>query len=256
MKQKHLVSIVFGILLSGSLLAQGPPITADKPIMLGGNSFTTKTLIEIRNTDRGTAFYAPLMLHYLPTSNSLVAVHIPYLNYDFSETSGSSIADIKVQGKYQFFRKDQTGKTFRIVAKTLQNIPTGKELDLIGLSTGLYEGYYGVVSGYETLKYGISTEVGYNWVPDGTLDEFRAKLGFGLPLLKPQYPNKQINLYFEYTSSLLTERDWYQLLYAQGIQYAGKNITFDLALQLPLVQNVAEGRELNYSVFLGTRYTF
>jgi len=256
MKQKILVSIVFGILLSGSLLAQGPPITADKPIMLGGNSFTTKTLIEIRNTDRGTAFYAPLMLHYLPTSNSLVAVHIPYLSYDFSDTSGSSIADIKVQGKYQFFRKDQTGKTFRIVAKTLQNIPTGKELDLIGLSTGLYEGYYGVVSGYETLKYGISTEVGYNWVPDGTLDEFRAKLGFGLPLLKPQYPNKQINLYFEYTSSLLTERDWYQLLYAQGIQYAGKNITFDLALQLPLVQNVAEGRELNYSVFLGTRYTF
>lgn len=256
MKQKILVSIVFGILLSGSLLAQGPPITADKPIMLGGNSFTTKTLIEIRNTDRGTAFYAPLMLHYLPTSNSLVAVHIPYLSYDFSDTSGSSIADIKVQGKYQFFRKDQTGKTFRIVAKTLQNIPTGKELDLIGLSTGLYEGYYGIVSGYETLKYGISTEVGYNWVPDGTLDEFRAKLGFGLPLLKPQYPNKQINLYFEYTSSLLTERDWYQLLYAQGIQYAGKNITFDLALQLPLVQNVAEGRELNYSVFLGTRYTF
>ena len=93
-------------------------------------------------------------------------------------------------------------------------------------------------------------------MPDGTLDEFRAKLGFGLPLLKPQYPNKQLNLYFEYASVSLVERDWYQLLYAQGIQYASKNMTFDLALQLPLIQDMPVNRELKYSVFLGTRYTF
>lgn len=250
------VIYVFLVVSGMNLLAQGPPITADKPIMLGGNSFTTKTLVEIRNTERGTAVYAPLMLHYLPTSNSLLAVHIPYLHYNFTDGNGSALADIKLLGKYQFYRKDGTGKTFRMVAKTLQSLPTGKELDLIELSTGKYSGYYGIVSGYETLKYGISTEVGYLWMPDGTLDEFRTKLGFGLPLLKPQYPNKQLNLYFEYTSAWLHERDWYQLLYAQGVQYALKNITFDLALQLPLVQEIPDFRSLNYSVFLGTRYTF
>lgn len=237
---------------------QGPPITADKPIMLGGNSFTTKTLVEYRDTERLSALYVPLMLHYLPTSNSLIAVHLPYVNYDFKNGAegGSSLADIKVLGKYQFFRKDATGKTFRMVAKTLQTLPTGEELDLMELSTGKYAGYYGLVSGYETLKYGISSEVGYNWMPDGSLDEFRAKLGFGLPLLKPQYPNKQLNLYFEYTNALLVERDWYQLLYAQGIQYAGKNMTFDLAVQLPLIQNMPNDRKLNYSIFAGARYTF
>ena len=225
--------------------------------MLGGGSFTTKTLVEIRNTERASAVYMPLMLHYLPTSNSLVAVHIPYLDYELEGLeSGSALADIKLLGKYQFFRKDATGKTFRMVAKTIQSLPTGKALDLMGISTGLYEGYFGLVSGYETLKYGISTEVGYNWMPNGTLDEFRFKLGFGLPLLKPQYPNKQLNLYFEYASISLVERDWYQLLYAQGIQYALKNVTFDLALQLPLIQDMPDIRELNYSVFLGTRYTF
>ena len=93
-------------------------------------------------------------------------------------------------------------------------------------------------------------------MPNGTLDEFRSKLGFGLPLLKPQYPNKQLNLYFEYTSVILNERDWYQLLYSQGIQYAGKNITYDLAVQVPLVQDVDANRELKYSIFIGTRYTF
>jgi len=247
----------FAFFICAKTWAQGPPITADKPIMLGGGSFTVKTLTEIRNTERGTSVYIPAMFHYLPTANSLVAVHIPFVTYDFEDDlSESTLADIELLGKYQFYRKDATGKTFRVVAKTIQNLPTGDEVDLIGQSTGVYEGYYGVVSGYETLKYGISTELGYNWVPDATLDELRAKLGFGLPLLKPQYPNKQINLFFEYASLWLHERNWYQLLYAQGIQYAGKNITFDLALQLPLVQEIAANRELNYSVFLGARYTF
>jgi hypothetical protein len=45
-------------------------------------------------------------------------------------------------------------------------------------------------------------------------------------------------------------------LYSQGVQYALKNITFDLAVQLPLVQEIDADRALNYSVFLGTRYTF
>lgn len=239
------------------LNAQGPPITADKPIMLGGNSFTTKTLTEIRKTERGTFTYIPLMLHYLPSSNSLVAVHLPYIGYNFENGgSGSSLADIKIMGKYQFFRKDATGKTFRMVGKTLQSLPTGEELDLMELSAGKYSGYYGIIAGYESLKYGISNEIGYNWMPNGTLDEFKYKLGFGLPLLKPQYPNKQINLYFEYTNSWLVERDWYQLLYAQGIQYARKNVTFDLAVQVPLVNDVDQGRKMKYSLFLGTRYTF
>lgn len=236
--------------------AQGPPITADKPIMLGGGSFTMKTLTEIRNTERGTILYAPVMLHYLPTKNSLVALHIPYTNYNLNDIDGSGLADMKIMGKYQFYRKDGTGRTFRMVAKTLQTLPTGAEIDVMDISTRKYAGYYGLVSGLETLKYGISTEIGYNWMPDGTLDEFRAKLGFGLPLLKPQYPNKQLNLYFEYNSVWLHERDWYQLLYAQGVQYALKNITFDLAVQLPLIQEIDEGRALNYSVFVGTRYTF
>lgn len=237
--------------------AQGPPITGDKPIMLGGGSFTTKTLTELRTTERGRFTYVPLMLHYLPSSNSLLAVHLPYIGYNFENGgNGGGLADIKLLGKYQFYRKDATGKTFRVVAKTIQTLPTGNDLDLIDLSTGEYAGYYGIVAGYETLKYGISSEIGYNWMPNGTLDELRHKLGFGLPLLKPQYPNKQLNLYFEYTNSWVVERDWYQLLYAQGIQYAGKNITFDLAIQVPLVNDVDLGRELRYSLFLGTRYTF
>ncbi len=254
---KFYISLLCGLYCCTALWSQGPPITADKPIMLGGNSFTVKTLTEIRTTERGTSTYIPIMLHYLPTSNSLIAVHLPLVSSNIATNQSSiDLADIQVLGKYQFYRKDYTSKTFRVVAKTLQTLPTGKALDLIGLSTKQYQSYFGVVSGYETLKYGISSELGYNWSPNANLDEFRAKVGFGLPLLKPQYPNKQLNLYFEYTSTWLHQRDWYQLLYAQGVQLALKNITFDLAIQFPLINEVPQGRKLKQSIFLGTRYTF
>lgn len=254
---KTYIGSLIAILISSVSFAQGPPITLDKIILLGSNSFTARTLTEYRNTERGDFVYIPFSLSYLPTSNTSVAIDIPFITYDLeSGSSGSGLADIRLTGKYQFYENNKTGKTFRILAKTEQTLPTGEELDLFGLSTGLYQGYYGVLAGYESLKFGITSELGYNWIPDGTLDHLRYKLGFGLPLLKPQFPNKQVNLYFEYSNFWVFERDEYQLLYAQGVQYAGKNYTIDVSVQVPLVNDVAINRELNYSLFLGGRYTF
>ena len=255
--KKYVGSLIAKMLFNLIGLAQGPPIILDKIILLGSNSFTARTLTEYRNTERGDFVYTPFSLSYLPTSNTTFTVDVPFINYDFeSGSSGSSLADIRLTGKYQFYQKNATGKTFRILIKTEQTLPTGESLDLIGLSTGLYQGYYGILGGYESLKFGITSELGYNWIPDGTLDHLRYKLGFGLPLLKPQFPNKQINLYFEYSSFWIFERDWYQLLYAQGIQYAGKDYTIELSAQIPIVNDVDADRELNYSLFIGGRYTF
>ncbi|MEO1436447.1 MAG: hypothetical protein AAFV80_12980, partial [Bacteroidota bacterium] len=158
--------------------------------------------------------------------------------------------------EYQFFRKDKTGKTLRMVAKTLQTLPTGKNLGINDISLGEYQSYQAYVIGYETIKYGISGEVGYNLVPGTRTDEFRVKAGFGLPLLKPVYPVNQLNLYFEYTSNWFPELQNYELLYAQGIQYAIKRLTMEIAVQLPLSQTGPENQNLIYSLFLGTRYVF
>ena len=259
MIRKNVIFLFLSIIISHQMLAQGPPITADKPIMLGGKSTILKTLTEIRNTKEGTFTYVPFMAHYLPTSNSLIAIHLPYVNYQFknSNLKGSTLGDISIVGKYQFYRKDATGKTFRMVAKTIQTLPTGKSLFIEGMSTGKYQSYLAVVAGYESLKYGISNEFGYNIVANDNFDEFRYKLGFGLPLLKPTYPVNQLNLYFEYSNFYKPELNEYSLLYAQGIQYAKKQFTWEIAVQLPLIQNnVPTLRKLNYSLFLGTRYVF
>jgi hypothetical protein len=100
----------------------------------------------------------------------------------------------------------------------------------------------------------VSNEIGYKWVPDGTLDSFEYKLGFGVPLFKPTYPVNQINLYFEYASEWKHERSEYMLKYSQGIQYAKGRWTWEAALQLPLIQDASDADKFNYAVFLGTRF--
>ena len=255
-----IIYVVIGVLLSITLtnrgLAQGPPITADKPIMLGGKTKLIKTLSEFRKTEQGEFLSLPVILHYLPTSNSLVGIHVPFVNYSLSGENGSnnSLGDIAILGKYQFYRKDQMGKTFRVVAKTLQTLPTGEKLSADGISTGTYQSYQGIVAGYESIKYGVSNELGYNLVPDNSNDELRYKLGFGLPLKKPVYPVNQVNLFFEYQSSWFTEREDFLMLFAQGIQYAKGRLTVEAAVQVPIIQSLPENLKREYSIFFGTRY--
>lgn len=257
---KIIILTLLSAVMISDIQAQGPPITADKPIMLGSNSVIIKTLTEIRNTDEGTFTKVPFMFHYLPTSNTLIAVHVPLTTYSFDDEglgrNGSSLGDINILGKYQFYRKDGKAKTFRMVVKTLQTLPTGKDFGPDEISAGVYQGYYGIVAGYESIKYGLSNEIGYNISPSGDQDEFRYKFGVGLPLLKPTYPVKQINLYFEYSSNWRMEKDAYEMLYAQGIQYAKGRLTLEAAVQVPLIQSNMEEFELNSNILLGTRYIF
>lgn len=260
---KHTITLIACLAISwcfNTAFAQGPPITGDKPIMLSAKTVLIKTLTEIRKTEEGTFVKAPLMIHYLPTSNSLVALHIPFVTYSYDDTeeTGRRLGDVQLQVKYQFFRMDRKAKTLRAVLKTLQTFPTSEQdLHIHDITSGHYQGYYGAVLGYETIKYGISMEAGYNHVVGYEDNEIRWKLGFGLPLLKPVYPVNQLNLYFEYQNSWFTERDDYELLYAQGIQFAKGRFTFDAAIQVPLVQNTFPFRKRRkYSLLFGTRVVF
>ena len=249
---------LFFMLLCYTMTAQGPPITADKPIMLGKNSWVIRSLSEIRNTNKGNFIKTPLIIHYLPTANTLVGLHIPFVNsYSKQSNTNHTLGDIEILAKYQFYRKDGTGKTFRLVGKTLQTLPTGKNLNTEGISMGNFQSYLSLIGGYESLRYGISNELGYKIQHSINLNELRYKLSFGLPLMKPVYPVKKINLYFEYQSSWFMNFQEYLLLYTQGIQYAKGQFTVETAVQFPLIQTASSGMlQRNYSVFLGGRYIF
>ncbi len=254
---KWCIGLIIFLCCGYNSFAQGPPITADKPIMLGANSWVIKSLTEIRSTNEGTFIKVPLMVHYLPTSNTLIGLHLPYVHFNFNDDRrGQSLGDIELLAKYQFYRKDEMGKTFRLVAKTLQILPTGEPLNQMDISMGTYQSYTSIVAGYESLKYGVSNELGYNLQPFSDMDELRYKLGFGLPLMKPSYPVNKVNLYFEYQSSWFTSLNEYMMLYAQGVQYAKGQLTVEAAVQFPLIQTLTEARQRKISVFLGTRYIF
>jgi len=260
MKNKIIITYILLIAVVTLGYSQGPPITGDKPIMLSGGTMLVKTLTEIRHTDQGKFTRAPIMVHYIFSNKFLMAAHIPHVSYQFDNSEfgeGSGLGDIQLMAKYQIFRSDNTGKTLRVVAKTVQNFPTGEELGIEGMSTGEYESYQGFVLGYETIKYGLGTELGYNVAPSSLRgNELIHKFGVGLPLLKPVYPVNQINLYFEYQQSWFPQTEEYQLFYAQGVQYAIDQLTFEAAVQIPLVQDVAAINKRKYSILLGTRYVF
>lgn len=249
---------MLGLLLcwswAASLQAQGPPIIGDKPIMLGAKRVVLKTLSEFRQLNNGWALKTPAMVHYLPTSNTLLGLYVPLVISSRAADNQAVLGDISLVTKYQFYRKDGMGKTFRVVLKGVQNIPTGARLGLEEMSTGIFQSFWSVVAGYESIKYGISSEFGYNFSAVPEMNEARMKLGFGLPLLKPTYPVKQVNLFFEYQGSYWTNAQEYLLLYAQGIQYAKGRVTMEAAFQWPLVQQVNAERARLYSIFIGMRY--
>lgn len=255
-------NVIIVILLSFSislctLKGQGPAIISDSPIMLGGETMILRTLIESRQTSQGSFIAYPLNFQYITSSKSSVAIQVPFVNFTFdgSDPSESSfgLGDISLEGKYQFYRKDGRGKTFRALVKTRQILPTGDELNFEQFSLGQYQSYFALFAGYEALNLGITNELGYQLSPSGNTDELRYRLGFGLPLLKPSYPVNQLNLYFEYQSSWYPEFDEYMLLYAQGIQYAKGRYALEVAVQVPLVQNREFIRQRDYSLFFGGR---
>jgi hypothetical protein len=243
------LKLLFFQFIAAYTFAQGPPITGDKAIMLSEGTFVVKTLTESLNTDNGNYFYAPLMIHYLPSSNFLAAVHIPYV----STPTESGLADIVVRGKYQFYRNDMKARTHRLALKSVHWIPTGVNTVLEDYGNGEYQTALTVISGYETLKHGIGAEFGYKYVGGDNGDYWIANVGFGLPLLKPTYPVNQLNLYFEYNSELFN--DGRTLInYSQGIQYARDQLTLDLGIQVPLVQSEELLIQRNYKLLIGARY--
>ena len=254
-KYNYILILVF---LSSSIVAQGPPITGDKAIMLAPGNVVIKTLTEFRANEWNKYIRTPLMVHYLPSSNLLVGLHLSYVTkikgeFDWSDDL-NTLGDSELLVKYQFYRKDLMAKTFRVAAKSLMTFRSPKNAMVEGIATNKYQNYFGVIAGYETIKYGITGEMGYNLVHGDNWDRLQTKLGFGLPLLKPSYPVNQINLYFEYQSNWYPQIDEYTLLFAQGLQYAKDQFTFEFAVQLPLHQRIEFHEKRVYSLLFGMRY--
>jgi hypothetical protein len=223
---------------SSVLWAQGPPITLDKPIMLGQNKGTFRPMLKIVNNSIIDFNALILDADYNLSNKFALAIEAPLIFPN--EVSGARFGDVGVSAKYQFLRVDGVGKTLRIAAKARNMFRTGIHEDTPILGMGHNMTYLGVLAAREALKLGIQAELGYNMAA-GTahLDHLLYKLGFGIPLLKPVYPVNQLNLYCEFEGMNLPKHlgiNQYGYYYAQGLQYARGVYTFDFSVQFPLSQ--------------------
>jgi hypothetical protein len=253
--------------------AQGPPIMTDKPIMMGAGRSAIMASVQHRANQMLNYTYIPIMFHH-DFSDKFELSLMPAIVFQEQLKSGVGFGDLGIEAKYQFLRKDAIGKTFRVATRARQVFPTGKNFRTFDLGLGAWQTNFAIVGGIESLKYGMQGELGYTFIYSEKNPEnngevmpnmLEAKLGFGLPLLKPTYPVKQLNLYFEYEGVYMSKfihegiHDYgaqHGIYFAQGIQYAIKQWTIDFSVQAPLSQKMPEHMTRKVNVLAGFRFIF
>ena len=243
------------LLLATPLWSQGPPIRTDKPIMLGQSKGTVRTFYQYFRSDETHYHLIPLMIDYNIRNNIEVGIELPFAALSDNErTEGFKTGDLSLRAKYQFIRKDEMGKTFRMAAKAVSMIPTGRDKEAPMVGMGSYQTSVGLLAGMESLKYGVVGEMGFNHMGSIHPNFWNANLAFGLPLLKPIFPVRQVTLYFEYEGKWFPQDDGYAIYYAQGIQYAYKSYALELSIQMPLVQVVHPFFRRDIALMIGGRF--
>jgi hypothetical protein len=237
------------------ILAQGPPIRLDKPIMLGAGEATVRSLLDVVNTD--IANYTALLIEadYNIRRDIAVGVELPWIFSDFYGYDRPG--DISIMGKYQFIQKDAMGKTTRIAVKAKQMFPTGRNVKTPLVGMGHYKTYLGLTGAYESLSLGVQAEAGYNFIPEEShLAYGLYKLGVAIPLLTPSFPVNQINVYLESEAITMGKHEGstaYAFYLAPGIQYAKGKYTIEASWQFPIAQELPIEYEKNWSFRFGGR---
>ncbi len=256
---KQLYTMVFTLILNllwiNSSYAQGPPIFTDSPIMLGLEGRGLRTFGNYISKKNVKVYIHPIAIPYNITSKWQVGTIVPFINKNPKGLdSRFGLGDVKLYTKYQVVQKDNKGKTFRTLIKLTETFPSGNSKDLPTLGTGAYQTSIGVVSGYITTKYGIYSEVGYTITSNNLPDNLIYNIAFGYPLVPPQYPPKQINVYLELNGNYLVKNSSNSLFISPGIQYiAGKRLLLETGIQLPLIEDVSDSSKTNFMYTLGTR---
>jgi hypothetical protein len=250
-----LVIVVAAVLLFNlNLDAQGPPIRTDKPIMLGQGKSTVRAYYQYFKHAGNHYHLYPLMYDYNLRNNIELGVELPFAALSSEvRREGLRFGDAMLKAKYQFYRKDSHAKTVRAGAKLAGMFPTGRPSEVPHVGMGAYQTILGVFAGMESLKYGIVGELAYVHFDRIHPKFVESRLAFGLPLLTPKYPIRQVTLYFEYEGRWMPENNDHAAYFAQGIQWAFGRYALEASFQMPLVEKVPHHFRRDMAILVGTR---
>lgn len=222
--------------------------------MLGEGKSTFRTYYHYFKHAGNHYHLIPLMFEYNIKNNMELGIEVPFAALS-SETrrEGLRPGDLMLKYKYQFLRRDGHGKTVRAGVKLAGMFPTGRPSEVPHVGMGAYQTILGLFAGMESLKYGIVGEAAFVHFDREHPHFLESRLAFGLPLLTPKYPIKQVTLYFEYEGRWMPESGDHAAYFAQGIQFALGKYALEISFQAPFVEKVPHHFRRDISLLIGTR---
>ena len=242
-------------------ICQGPPILADKPIMLGQQVGTVRVVYSYMQADKLDGRFIMPSVDYNVSNKLSFELMLPLQKYIGSAQNGFILSDVGIAGKYQYFKQDLQGKTIRLAVKGAHSFYVAKQhAHIKPVGSGIWGSYGGIIAGMESLKIGIIGDFGISIVRDIapyiTSNFFQGKVAFGVPLLKHVFPIRQLNVFLEteFVDQLNAKSSSFYL--APGIQYAFGRIAFEAFYQKSVFQNGNNNYYPNETLGGGIRYIY
>ena len=255
-KMKYAVLVIVFFSLTISVFSQGPPITTETPVMLGLGGNGIRTFGKFISKENTNIYIQPVGIPYNITSKFQIGGIFPFksITVNGAETQ-RGLADIALFTKYQLYKKDGTGKTFRILANFKQSFPTGKTASTPKVGSGIHQTYIGLIVGKISTSIGLYSDFGYTIASNGTTDNFSYNFSVSAPVLPQKYPQKQLNTLLEFNGNYLIDPNIHTLFISPGLQFIpGRRILFETSFQIPILQNNITVNRTKYMVLLGTRF--
>ncbi len=292
--RKLLVSFIVFVLLFAAhqVLAQGPPINTDTPIMLGLEGggirtfakFVRKATILQDGKDitdemdrRVTVRITPVAIPYNLFSDKFqVGVILPFMNISFKSStqdiSNSGIGDIRIFAKYLVYQLDRKQETIRMASKVGIKLPSGDEEKSPALGSGSTDYFFSSVLGWIKGRSGVYLEGIYNLntsdnqVDFGNSISYNLAIGYRLlPAVYETYPSPQLNGFMEINGitasknrvagQLINDTGGTTIFLSPGLQYVGgRRWLIEATWQYPII-NELNGVQIatDWTFSLGTR---
>jgi len=253
MKSKSLlfVFVISLVIFSSKILAQGPPIFTDSPLLLGLEGGGIRTFGKYISTESGQTYIQPLVIPYNVTADFQIGGIQPYVfrSPDKGE-SQSGFGNLTLFGKYSIIQIDGRAKTFRALLKYTQTFTTGASKVSIDANASQFS----IVTGYITTKYGIYGTVGYTFVSNDLPDNLIYNFAFGYPVLPQKYPPFQLNLFIELNGTYTLDVNKHLLFVSPGLQLLTSSaFLIETGVQIPMVD---DRNTTKFAYTLGIRYLF
>jgi hypothetical protein len=242
------------------------------------------------NRDR-TARALVSVLGYGVSSDLALFGILPYVDKQLDSTVGgerrtrsaSGIGDFALFGRYTVFRKDWTGRTFRIAPFVGVETPTGddNERDEFGPlppsvqpGSGSFDPFVGIVATYQTLQFQIDAQASYKANTEANGFEFGDVAGLDGSLQYRLWPRELgrgvPDFFYGVLEANLVHQDENRvvgvknpdsggttLFISPGLQYVSKRWILEASVQIPAVQDLnGVALERDYIVRGGFRFNF